>query len=274
MFTCLLCNTQFKMVSNTHLKHKHGITCKDYKKKFPGAKLCHTDWFEEWRNSEKNKSQAKNQLEIISVDESLQARRKSAIRKAWNDSDLLGRHSTTMKHVARTNENFIHSNKNKTVTPRMRMSNYDRWVSDHGVEEANKRQLEWQSKNIIPTSSRNTKQERQIEAMLIELNHDFIKQYPVLRYYCDFYLPKLNVVIEHFGNYHHANPVMYEPTSMIVKKSCTAQDVWKHDEIRLSKLRSYGHGVLVIWQTALESMQIVQFNDLLQVAMNDTVIIH
>ncbi len=40
MIQCKLCNKEFKMITNSHLRIKHGITTEEYLARFPSASLC------------------------------------------------------------------------------------------------------------------------------------------------------------------------------------------------------------------------------------------
>jgi len=262
-----------KMITSTHLKSKHDMTSKQYKKQFPGVKLADTMWLDAWRNSQENKEHACEVLTQISKDVELQKRRKEHISTSWKDEDLRERQSLLMKEVSKTNESFADHLRNKPVTERMKMSNYDRWLVDHGKVEADKRQLNWQAKNIIPTLSKNTRQELQIASMLQSLGIEFITQHSVIRYYCDFYIPKFNTIIEHFGRYHHADPAYYVATDVIIKKGTSAEMIWAHDAKRIDDLMSYGHKVVVIWQDAMTWLTPDMLNSCIAMP-NQLIIVH
>lgn len=53
-------------------------------------------------------------------------------------------------------------------------------------------------------------------------------------------------IIEFFGDYWHGNPKKYSAGTYIRKKKI--EDVWQHDESKISDLRKNGYKVLVIWE--------------------------
>ena len=71
------------------------------------------------------------------------------------------------------------------------------------------------------------------------------------RSYCkvDYYILDLNLAIEYYGDYWHANPKLYESTQ-VLHSGRTAQDIWEADENRLALLKS-DHLIetLIVWQS-------------------------
>jgi hypothetical protein len=58
-------------------------------------------------------------------------------------------------------------------------------------------------------------------------------------------------VIEVFGDYWHANPMIYESTDIVRypgNKQVIVQDKWDSDNLRLESLKKCGYDVLVIWE--------------------------
>jgi very-short-patch-repair endonuclease len=63
-----------------------------------------------------------------------------------------------------------------------------------------------------------------------------------------------NKIIEFNGDFYHANPKLYESTSIIkmsAKKIQTAKEIWKKDEFRIKKLSDLGYDILIIWETEI-----------------------
>lgn len=56
-----------------------------------------------------------------------------------------------------------------------------------------------------------------------------------------------NIVIEYFGDYWHANPNRYKANE-IVHHNLTAEEIWKHDEIRIKELEGIIAKVIIIWE--------------------------
>lgn len=59
-------------------------------------------------------------------------------------------------------------------------------------------------------------------------------------------------IIEIFGNYWHANPIMYESDDLFnFNTILTASEIWEKDRIRISNLEKLGYKVIVIWESEI-----------------------
>jgi G:T-mismatch repair DNA endonuclease (very short patch repair protein) len=250
---CKICHKLMKMITNTHLKNAHQMTCKEYKNMFPDEILGETTWFTSWRNSEENKSQAREHLKRAFQDPEIQERRIRLIRENAKSEKYRQRLSESLKRWAQTEEGKEHYSKvNLRVTSYMKLSNFERWVQNYGVEEALRRQKEWQAKNVLPSKSRDTKIELVVADMLSTLNISFIKQFSVPHYYCDFFLPDYNLIIEVNGDYWHASPKKFSATDVISHKKIIAQQIWDHDAKKVADLKTMGYQVLVLWESDIK----------------------
>ena len=71
----------------------------------------------------------------------------------------------------------------------------------------------------------------------------------------DIYIPKLNLCVEVYGDWCHANPRLYGKEDIIDSwnnktygRKLTAIETWVHDEIRLNQIKHEGYNVSVIWE--------------------------
>lgn len=71
----------------------------------------------------------------------------------------------------------------------------------------------------------------------------------------DIYIPKLNLCVEIYGDWCHANPRRFEKEDEIelweckkYKRKLTAIEIWVKDEIRLNQIKNEGYNVSVIWE--------------------------
>lgn len=55
-----------------------------------------------------------------------------------------------------------------------------------------------------------------------------------------------NNIIEFFGDYWHANPILYNKEEII--RSIEVNEIWKKDESRIDWLKKSGYNVLIIWE--------------------------
>lgn len=54
-------------------------------------------------------------------------------------------------------------------------------------------------------------------------------------------------IIEYFGDYWHANPLIYLETDSIRKK--TASQIWAHDCAKINDLIAAGYNICIVWET-------------------------
>jgi G:T-mismatch repair DNA endonuclease (very short patch repair protein) len=71
-------------------------------------------------------------------------------------------------------------------------------------------------------------------------------------YFPDFYLIDYNSVIECYGDFWHANPMMMESTDK-THKYITAADVWRRDEIKNNNLLNVVNNVLILWESDIKN---------------------
>lgn len=239
------------MITNTHLK-RHGMSKVDYLRAYPDAFLGACEWFASWRNSEENRRMLRENAQKVISDPALVMKRN--LNRAESDTPEYRRKlSEAMKAYAQTEEGRQRF-KNKPVTARMRMSNYQRWVEQHGVEVATQKQLEWQAKNVLPSKSRFTKIELLVMHALRDSGYNVVTQLSVPHYYCDIYVPELNLIVEVNGNYWHANPKYFASNDVIGHKRMTASQVWERDAKKVEDLRRLGYNVVTVWESDIKSM--------------------
>jgi len=135
----------------------------------------------------------------------------------------------------------------------MKLSNYERWEIQFGTEIANEKLAAWKSKNVLPSSSRNTRGEIEFANTLKELGIDFQQQFSISRFYCDFFLPEHNLIVEIDGDYWHANPDRYKPDDVIGPKKMLASEIWERDAQRDKSIKASGYQVLRYWTSELKS---------------------
>lgn len=71
-------------------------------------------------------------------------------------------------------------------------------------------------------------------------------------YYLDYFIPELNIAVEFFGNYYHANPQKYKDPEAVIKFSRlhTVGEIWERDRLRIENLEKH-HGIktIVVWES-------------------------
>jgi very-short-patch-repair endonuclease len=251
-YACEVCSKEFRAITNSHLK-QHGLTTKEYRAMYPQSNFGDFSRFETWRNSEENKTHLmQNTKEVYSNPEILEKKR-TARTLACSHSAYLEKLSKASKRNATSDQmKQVYSTAKDRVSSRMKMSNFERWKSLFGEEEATKRLEAWSRKNKLPTSSRDTKPELLFESYLASLSITFEKQFRTCGYICDFYLPDYHVVVEIDGDYWHANPSKFSAQDLVGHKKVTAELIWQSDAKKTKTLESRGYCVIRYWASDLK----------------------
>lgn len=70
------------------------------------------------------------------------------------------------------------------------------------------------------------------------------------RYYYDFRLEYLKLIIEVNGDYWHCNPCQYKSDDLVRYKwnNIYARDIWEKDKRKIDTIKNLGYNVLIIWE--------------------------
>lgn len=77
---------------------------------------------------------------------------------------------------------------------------------------------------------------------------EIITQFVIENKSYDFFIPKLNLVIEYNGDYWHCNPKIYSNNYFNKKKNMYAQEIWEYDKHKLQLCEKYNYTLEVIWE--------------------------
>lgn len=110
------------------------------------------------------------------------------------------------------------------------------------------------------------KTEKRIESLLRENNIDYSIQYRISLtksetlynkrcYIYDFYLPKLNLIIECHGLFWHAHSSLYNENSILnfPKGKIKASDIWNADSYKMKIAKKRNYNYLIIWENEIEN---------------------
>lgn len=102
-------------------------------------------------------------------------------------------------------------------------------------------------KNASSMKKDMTKPEREMNQILTELNVEFEPQKVVGYKIYDFYVPKVNLLIEVDGDYFHANPKLYTEADLnsIQKRNL------KNDAFKDTLANGRGYGLIRVWESDL-----------------------
>jgi G:T-mismatch repair DNA endonuclease (very short patch repair protein) len=169
------------------------------------------------------------------------------------------------KHTEQTKSNISQSRKGKGIGLDNSMSKIEHrkklseslkksWKSGK-LEETRKKMSEVLKKTRRQGKIKSvikSKKENEICNIIKKLGYVVISSLRVDTKICDIYIPKLNLIIEYFGDYWHCNPIKYDTDYVNVKKNLTAKEIWKYDESKLELIKSYGYNLEVIWESELK----------------------
>lgn len=264
-FECAICNRKFKAITNTHLK-KHNITEVAYKKQFPEYSLGDFSRFNLWQMSKENREHLTRNSKLVYSSNELLEKKRLARNVACDLPEYRKKLSVASLKNAKTNKMIlVYSNAKNNVTQVMRMSNFDRWKLKFGEEEAIRRQQNWLKNVKLPNKSFGTKCELRFKDMLDELAIDYIQQFRMKRFICDFYLPKFNLIVEIDGDYWHANPKSFKSTDVVGRKKEIAARIWQKDKARECDLKNMNFNVIRYWESSLKIKNAQEiFEDIVQ----------
>ena len=98
------------------------------------------------------------------------------------------------------------------------------------AEKTEEEKYEWLKKSIHSKKSiPDSKLELKVATILLENEISFQTQYRVGRFYYDFFLADLNLILEINGDFWHANPKIYRSEDLILKRNKYAKEIWQRD---------------------------------------------
>jgi very-short-patch-repair endonuclease len=263
-FKCEICGKDFKAITNTHLK-KHGLTTQEYRLQFPEAIMGDFERFSDWRNSEENRKHCFEMSKKVYGTEEIRQRKAESCRRATQDSEYRKKHSSIIRKAYLKNPEKWQK---PEPTEWMKKSNYERWVIQFGVDEANLRQKSWANNIVLPCVSKNTKPEMMFSKILDSLQIKYETQKRVEKYICDFYLPNYETIVEVDGDYWHANPSKFKSNDVIGGKKMLAEEIWANDDKKSNSIKNHGYALIRYWASELKNISHEKvFEDIVQASM-------
>jgi len=121
-------------------------------------------------------------------------------------------------------------------------------------DEVRENKIKQQLRNLHKASSHKNTIELKVAAALDLLSIPYKRYHFVGRYIADFYVKKLNIIIECNGDFWHANPTKYQSEDVISfpRKKVTAESLWKKDKLKLDKYKNLGYNITVLWETDIK----------------------
>lgn len=169
------------------------------------------------------------------------------------------------KHSVETKKTIAKSRKGKAMGENNAMAKLEHRTKlseslkkswDSGKLEETRKKMSEVLKNTIRSgklkSVNKSKKETEIYNELKKMGFVVKSSYKVDTKICDVFIPKLNLIIEYFGDYWHCNPNKYSSDYHNVKKNLTAKEIWDYDKSKLELIKSYGYNLEVIWESELK----------------------
>lgn len=256
MFQCEICQ---KVLKNSrglsgHVK-THGLTSEAYKIKFGIIKFC-PDCNKQLlldnktgfcgscrdRTGENNPFYGKHHSDIVKS--SLSETSSVASLLNWQNDEY--REKVLKGTVGKKRSDSFKETQSKNTTRQM--------ADDSQRELRSKAMKESWELGLIPLSKNTSMNSSKGEKEIIKTLSDFYNiEVKTLHIGGNYFYPDMiiedRLIIEYNGDYWHANPNKYNKDFIIERSKQKAEDIWKRDEYRISKFKSIGYEVLVVWES-------------------------
>ena len=84
-----------------------------------------------------------------------------------------------------------------------------------------------------------SKKEIEIVHLIEKLGYEVKHLHRIDTKICDIYVPKLNLIIEYFGDYWHCNPKKYNENYFNQKKNKYAKEIWEYDSNKIDLIKIF-----------------------------------
>lgn len=162
-------------------------------------------------------------------------------RHGMTEDEAKGRISSIQTELSSRSSKFL--GKKRTYDSKQKISEsmkafikkigVDNWISHFGEFDNGRSLLEEEIFQYVKTKNSSAKH----NLMICKYNVDIVVE---------------NKLIEVFGDYWHANPLLYEAADTIIYPGdarILVSDKWNFDRIRLEYLKAIGYDVLVVWES-------------------------
>jgi G:T-mismatch repair DNA endonuclease (very short patch repair protein) len=213
-------------------------------------------------NPNKGKAMSKEQKEKLSETHKLAFQ--TGTRTAWNKGKICPQFAGEnnafygKQHTSKTKEliSKLHSNKPLSEAHRRKISIIvrQRLETPEGKQSIKKAQIASHNKR------QDTKIELKIQDLLKQLGFKFEKrrhmiEIPEQEYFCDIFIPSLNLVIECNGEYWHASETIFKnEDTKHPGMNKTIKEVRRDEKIRIERFLKQGFKVLVLWEREIKRM--------------------
>lgn len=182
----------------------------------------------------------------ISLLTELKYKRSVYLKNRWkNDKNFVSAVSNAMKKQWTQERRNNHSIK---IKERFKNTEYKKHHSDLMKQR-------WQSQEyrnkMAKIGVRISKFQKNVYDHYYLSDNNWIMEYsvPNSSFTVDMYNPKLNKIIECYGDYWHCNPKIFDEKFYHKRKHKTAKEIWEHDKLRIKLLKKMKFKVQIIWES-------------------------
>lgn len=269
LLNCELCGYQSKNLV-VHVRKKHGMSSKDYKDKFPEAKLVYVSeaqkvlarektkkWLENESNKEFLKQKRKSiwqksfwmekgltEEQAIKKVSSLQKRTFSEETKRLYSAQRRGKaNCMSLENIAKRNACSLEEAKILTPCFGRKKEKHPMYGKNH-TDEAKKKICA----NTPNTFFNKSSGEKELQTFIEALYNEVQFNKGIGPYNCDVVLEAKKIVIEYFGDYWHCNPDRFAAQDYNKRLHCTANIRWQKDELKKTYFENMGFTYVVVWE--------------------------
>lgn len=270
LLSCQVCGHQSKNLVK-HINSNHGLNSKEYKEKYPEAKLVYVSeaqkvlareitkkWLEDENNRTDLNSKRKSiwqksfwmekgltEEEAIAKVSSLQKRTFSEETKRLYSSQRTGNaNSMSLENIAKRNSCSLQEAKALTPCFGRKKEKHPMYGKHHTSEALRKICAN------TPTAFFNKSNgEKELQAYIESLDNKVQFNQGIGPYNCDVVLEVKKIVIEYFGDYWHCNPNRFAAQDYNKRLHCTASVRWQKDELKKTYFENLGFTYIVVWES-------------------------
>ena len=267
--SCKICGHESKNLV-AHVYSKHGLSTKEYKEKYPKAKLVYVseeqkilarELTQRWNSNEENRASLTSKRksiwqktlwmekgfteeEAIAKVSSLQKRTFTEETKQLYSKQRTGNlNSMSLENIAKRNGCSIQEAKALTPCFGRKKEKHPMYGKHHTLETIAKI-----CRNTPVSFFNKSKGEKDLQLFVESLRGEARFNQGIGPYNCDIVLEAEKIVIEYYGDYWHCNPNRFAAHDYNKRLHCTADVRWQKDELKKAYLESLGFTYIVVWE--------------------------
>ena len=247
---CKYCNKQFAMIVDyfSHMSVLHNVTYDENTLNRLRLKRCENDNCKKYVNIKNSLCRSCRQMgennPIHNVDkEKFKENISKALKKTWMNEEYRNK---VIKGISKPRPEQFKKEQSKRIKKWFDENPEQKEIRSQYMRDGWKNGTYYSHEN--PSCNR-SKAENEIYNYLKNIYGELLNR-KTIKWDDKIYFPDMtirNIVIEYFGDYWHANPNKYKAKE-IVHHNLSAEEIWKHDEMRIKELEGIIAKVIIIWE--------------------------